>query len=117
MFKTLFEASPFPVYLCKGENLIVSIANKATLKAWGKGMDVIGKPFHLVLPELVNQPFRELMLHVYHTGESHSAVDERADLMIDGTLQTFYYTFSYEPFRDPDGKITGVLSFANDATE
>ena len=117
MFKTLFEASPFPVYLCKGENLIVSIANKATLKAWGKGMDVIGKPFHLVLPELVNQPFRELMLHVYHTGESHSAVDERADLMIDGTLQTFYYTFSYEPFRNPDGKITGVLSFANDVTE
>ena len=117
MFKTLFEASPFPVYLCKGEDLIVTIANKATLKAWGKNIAVIGKPFQEALPELENQPFRQLMLNVYHTGVTHSAVDTQADIIVDGVLQTFYFTFSYHPFKDPDGVITGVFCFANDVTE
>jgi two-component system sensor histidine kinase VicK len=117
MFRTLFEASPFPVYLCKGENLIVTIANDATLKAWGKSKDAIGRPFHEVLLELENQPFKHLMLNVYYTGVTHSAVDQPADINVDGTLQTFYFTFSYHPFKEPDGKITGVFCYANDVTE
>jgi two-component system sensor histidine kinase VicK len=117
MFETLFEASPFPVHLCKGEDLIVTLANKATLKAWGKGIDVIGKPFHEVLPEFQNQPFRQQMLHVYHTGITHSSVDKEVNIVVDGALQTFYFSFSYHPFREQDGKITGVFCFANDVTE
>ncbi|MFD2866844.1 hypothetical protein [Mucilaginibacter antarcticus] len=62
--RTIINASPFPVYLCKGEDMIVTIANEATLKAWGKTNYVIGKPFHEVLPELENQPFKQLLLDV-----------------------------------------------------
>lgn len=116
-YKAIFDASPFPVYFCEGEELIVIIANEATLKAWGKSKDVIGKPFHKVLPELENQPFRQLLLNVLHTGITHSATDQRADIIVDGSLQTFYFTFSYQPFKDRQGKITGVFGFANDVTE
>jgi two-component system sensor histidine kinase VicK len=97
--------------------MIVTIANAATLKAWGKTRDVIGRPFHEVLPELKNQPFKQLLLDVYHSGIAHSARDQRADIVVNGTLQTFYFTFSYQPFKDQFGKTTGVFSFANDVTE
>jgi two-component system sensor histidine kinase VicK len=116
-FRTIIESSPFPVSLYQGDDMIVTIANAATLKAWGKTRDVIGRPFHEVLPELKNQPFKQLLLDVYHSGIAHSARDQRADIVVDGMLQTFYFTFSYQPFKDQSGKITGVFSFANDVTE
>lgn len=116
-FRTIIDASPFPVYLCTGEDLIVTIANEATLKAWGKTKGVIGKPFHEALPELEDQPFKQLLLNVYYTGITHFAKDQRADIVVDGKLQTFYFTFSYQPFKDQSGKITGVFCFANDVTD
>lgn len=116
-FKTIIEASSFPVYLCMGEDLLVTIANEATLKAWGKTRDVIGRPFREILPELEDQPFHQLLLDVYHTGISHSFTDQRADIIVDGSLQTFYFTFAYQPFRDEDGTLKGVFCIANDVTE
>lgn len=116
-FRTIVEALPFPVYLCMGENLLVTIANEATLKAWGKTRDIIGKPFHKILPELEDQPFRQLLLDVYYTGVMRSSNDQRADIKVDGVLQTFYFTFSYQPFKDPDGVAIGVFCIANDVTE
>ncbi|MFD2145353.1 PAS domain-containing protein [Mucilaginibacter antarcticus] len=53
----------------------------------------------------------------YHTGITHSFNDQRADIVVDGILQTFYFKFSYQPFKDQDGQITGVFCFANDVTE
>jgi two-component system sensor histidine kinase VicK len=100
-----------------GEEMIVTIANTATLKAWGKTKDMIGKPFHEILPELENQPFKQLLLDVYHTGIARSFTDQRADIIVDGILQTFYFKFSYQPFKDQTGEITGVFCFANDVTE
>lgn len=116
-FRTIIEASPFPVYLCMGEEMVVTIANAATLKAWGKSKDVIGKPFHEALPELADQPFKQLLLDVYHTGITQSFTDQRADIVVDGVLQTFYFKFSYQAFKDRSGETTGVFCFANDVTE
>jgi two-component system sensor histidine kinase VicK len=116
-FRTIIEASPYPVYLCMGEDLLITIANIATLKAWGKGYDVIGKPFHQILPELDNQPFRQLLLEVYHTGIGRSYTDHRADINVNHIIQTFYFNFSYQPFKDHEGKTTGVFCIANDITE
>ena len=45
IFRSIVEASPFPVYVCSGEEMIITVANKATLKAWGRDTSVIGKPF------------------------------------------------------------------------
>lgn len=116
-FKTIIEASPFPVYLCKGEDLIITIANEATLKAWGKTKAIIGLPFHEALPELAPQPFKQLLLNVYHTGIPYFSADDKANLMVDERLQTYYFKFSYQPFKDASGNITGVFCFANDVTE
>lgn len=117
IFRTIVEASPFPVYLCIGEDLLVTVANEATLKAWGKTREVIGKPFHEILPELEDQPFRQLLLEVYHTGNSCSFTNQRVDINIDSALQTFYFTFSYQPFKDHTGIVKGVFCIASDVTD
>lgn len=60
IYKSILELSPFPVFLCTGENMIISVANEATLSAWGKDKTVIGRPFNEALPELHNQPFLQI---------------------------------------------------------
>jgi PAS domain-containing protein len=56
-FRDIVEISPFPVYVCTGDDMIISVANNATLKAWDRDSSVIGKPFFEALPELEDQPF------------------------------------------------------------
>ncbi len=117
IYTNIIEASPFPVYLCTGERKIVTMANKAALKAWGKDRSVIGLPFDEALPEMQDQPFSDQITSVYETGKAYYASNERADIMVDGKLQTFYYKFSFQPVRDNDGKILGVVCFSTDVTE
>lgn len=113
----LIEGSPYPIYLILGEELRVALANAATLKAWGKDASVIGKRFLEALPEIDGQPFEALLRQVMRTGEAYYAVNDRADLMIDGQLKTFYYTFSYQPVKDADHQVIGVVCYATDVTQ
>lgn len=116
IFRNIVEASPYPIYVCIGENMIVSVANRATLRTWGKDSSVIGKRFTDALPELEGQPFIELLRNVYRTGNTYTAKNDRADLKVDGLIQTFYFDFTYQAVRDSMGSITGVLCFATDVT-
>jgi len=112
----MIEASPYPIYLILGEELIVAVANAATLSAWGKDKSVVGKRFSEALPELAGQPFEALLRKVMLTGEAYHAVNDRADLMIDGVHKTSYYTFSYLPVTAAAGGHSGVICFATDVT-
>jgi PAS domain S-box-containing protein len=117
IFRNIVESSPYPVYVCTGEDAIVSVANDATLKAWGKDASVIGKPFTEALPEMADQPFLSLIKRVYQTGEPYFTDNDRADFLMDGQIKTFYFKFTYQPMRDATGKIYGVVCFATDVTE
>ena len=116
IFRNIVEASPYPVYLCAGEEMIIQVANAATLKAWGKDESVIGKPFNEALPELDGQPFMELLRHVYYTGETYVAKNDRADILINDQMQTFYFDFTYQPMYNPAGKVIAVTCYATDVT-
>lgn len=116
-FRDIVEISPFPVYVCTGDDMIISVANNATLKAWDRDSSVIGKPFFEALPELEDQPFLGYLQSVYRTGKPFYSDNSRVDLLIGGKLQTFYYKFTYQPMYDADGKVYGVAAFNTDVTE
>jgi PAS domain S-box-containing protein len=117
IFRNIVEGSPYPIYMVTGNDMIVSVANPATLKAWGKDASVIGKPFTEALPEMHDQPFVNLIKKVFSTGEPYHTSNDRADFIIDGKIETFYFKFTYQPVRDAYGKIYGVVCFATDVTE
>ena len=116
LYEQIIQASPSPVYFCSGEDLVITIANKAALKAWGKDESVIGMRFIHALPELEGQPFIDLLKSVYRTGETYIAKNDPADFIVDGVKKTFYYDFSYQAVRNDIGSITGILCFATDVT-
>jgi len=116
-FRDIVEISPFPVYVCTGDDMIISVANNATLKAWDRDSSIIGKPFYEALPELEDQPFLGYLQSVYRTGKPFYSDNSRVDLLVGGRLQTFYYKFTYQPMYDADGKVYGVAAFNTDVTE
>ena len=117
IFRDIVEISPFPVYLCTGEDMIITVANNATLKAWDRDASVIGKPFSEALPELEDQPFLGYLQSVYRTGKPFYSDNSRVDLLVGGKLQTYYYKFTYQPMYNAEGKVYGVAAFNTDVTE
>jgi len=116
-FSSLVEASPMPTAIYKGEEMIISSANQAMLDLWGKSKDIIGMPLREGVPELENQPFLGILKNVYHTGESYHAKESQADLVVDGILQTFYFTFTYKPLKNERGETFAIINTAAHLTE
>jgi PAS domain S-box-containing protein len=87
------------------------------LKLWGKDASVIRKPLIEALPELAGQPFLGLLRNVYRTGVTYQATEDRADLVVDGKLQSYYFNFTYKVLRKANGEIYGILNMAIDVTE
>jgi PAS domain S-box-containing protein len=100
-----------------GENMVIRLANEAMLKLWGKTGSVIGRPLSVAVPELEGQPFRQLLHQVYTSGITYHSKEDRADLVIDGRLQSFYFNFTYKALRDSEGKIYGILNMAVDVSD
>ncbi|GAB4031414.1 PAS domain S-box protein [Spirosoma jeollabukense] len=116
-FRNLIEEAPVAVSLFVGPEMIVELPNEAMLKLWGKSNTVIGKPLHEGVPELIGQPFLDILQEVYATGIEYSAQEARTDLMVDGKLKTYYFNFTYKPLRNAAGTVYAILDMAVDVTE
>lgn len=109
-----------PVAMCilLGPDHIIEVANQSMIKLWGKKeKDVMGKPVFDALPDAREQGLEKLMYDVYVTGETFNASEMPVSLLRDGKLEVVYQNFVYEPYRDNDGTILGVLAISVDVTE
>jgi PAS domain S-box-containing protein len=114
--RNMIEQAPVATALFVGKEMIIEIPNEAMLKIWGRGCSVIGMPLREALPELVGQPFLDILDEVYQSGESYHALGAEADLFVDGSLQTFYFDFTYKPLFNKDGEVYAILDMAVDVT-
>jgi PAS domain S-box-containing protein len=99
------------------EELIIHMANDAMIGFWGKDRNVIGKSFIDAVPELVGQPFFDLLKKVWRTGETYEATNMAAQLRRGDQLQWFYYDFIYRAVKNKNGEVYCILHTATDVTE
>lgn len=92
--------------------LHIRFVNRAMLDIWGKGSSVIGMRFEDALPEMEGQTFTELLKNVWQTGVTYEARDTRADIVVDGRLQTFYFDFIYRAMQNESGQTYAILHTA-----
>ncbi len=116
-FRSLIEEAPVPTSVFVGKEMIIDIVNKPMLEVWGKDESVIGKPLAEGVPELVGQPFLEILDEIYATGIPYSADEARAELEVNGKLKTFYFNFTYKPLFDKGGKVYAIIDMAVDITQ
>jgi PAS domain S-box-containing protein len=116
-FRSLIEEAPVATCLFVGREMIIEEANEAMIQVWGKGPNVIGLPLAEALPELKGQHFLPLLDELFTTGQSYSAKGGRADLVVDGKLQTFYFDYDFKPLRNGEGDVYAIMETAIDVTE
>jgi len=110
--------SPVAMCILKGPAFIVEIANKRMYELWGRGPEeLMHKPIFDGIPEARNQGLEELLQHVFTTGETFSANERPVTLPRNGNVDTLFVNFVYEPFREGDGTISGIIAVAIDVTD
>ncbi len=115
-FKNLMLEAPMAMALFTGSNFVIDVANEAMIKLWGKDVSIIGKPLAIALPELEGQPYLPLLDEIYATGVAYHSSESKADLMVDGKLQSFYFNFTNKPILDKEGKVYCIINMAVDVT-
>ena len=109
--------SPNATAVYQGENLKILTADKAMFDFWGKDRSVVRKNFIDALPELINQPFIDILKEVWNSGKTFTAKDTSAILKVDGVLQEFFFDFEYKAILDNEGKTEYILHTAFEVSE
>jgi PAS domain S-box-containing protein len=81
--------------------------------------ELVGKTAREAFPEIEDQGFFELMDHVYATGDPHVGREVRAvwDRRGDGTSAEGFLNMIYQPLRDAENEVYGIMTHVIDVTE
>lgn len=114
---TLIHSSPFAIGLLHGKDFIITTANEAIKAIWGKGPEVIGKPYFELMPELLEQGYREVFDEVLATGKPFNGIETAVDILRNGKMDTQFYNFLLFAQRNADNEINGIGIIASEVTE
>ncbi|MBO0930458.1 PAS domain S-box protein [Fibrella aquatilis] len=116
-FRSLIEEAPVATCLLVGRDLVIEVANDTIITYWGKDRSVLGQPLAKALPELDGQPFLAILDQVFTTGKPYVATAEKATLLVDGILRTYYFDYTYKPLFTNNGEVYAIMNMAVDVTE
>lgn len=116
-FRQMVKQAPVAMCILLGPNHTVEIANDMMLELWGKPAEaVMNRPIFEGLPEARDQGLESLLDNVFATGIPFVANERPVNLLRNGNQETVYQNFVYEPYRDSNGDILGVLAISIDVT-
>ena len=114
----MFAHAPVIFAALSGPDHLLEGANEAFFQAVGvgRGSELLGRPVAQAVPELVHQGLLELLDAAYRDGEPFVARGAPVLLGPAGRARQRYFDFSFEPRRDPAGRVRGVAFLAVDVT-
>lgn len=116
---SLFMQTPAAIAILRGEDHVFEFANPLYLQLVGRTDNIIGKPVRDSFPEVIKQGFLELLDRVYATGEAYIGNETPIELGNDGDgkLIKKYLNFVYQPIRNINGHVDGIMVHAIDVTD
>jgi two-component system, chemotaxis family, CheB/CheR fusion protein len=115
-YHNLIISSPSAIGVLKGEDLVITTANDAIIKIWGKGRAVMGKKYFEALPELAEQGYKEIFAEVYKTGVPFNAIETPVNILQDGKMTLKYYNFLLYAQKNAHEQIDGIGIIATEVT-
>jgi len=116
-FQNLVREATVGIVVLIGEDLIVEIVNEAYGKLIGRTPDqLISSPLFSIIPEL-EDPYRNLINKVITSGEPIYMNEEPYQVNSNEKMISGYLNIIYQPYKEPDGTITGVMALCQNITE
>ncbi len=115
----LFLQAPVAISILRGPEYVIELANKKMVELWGKKpADILRRPVFEAMPELKGQGFEELLGRIYARGHRFAAQELPLLIKRNGMQEeVIYVKFVYEPLREEDGTISGIMVLADEVTE
>ena len=112
-------SAPMGMCIIRGQELIIEIANEPMLKIWTRSSEqVLGKSLTEVFPEVIGQPYPQMLRNVLNTGETLAIPELTADIAeVDGTINRIYIDFTYKPLRNSLGEPEAIIATVIDITD
>ncbi|HTD93105.1 MAG TPA: PAS domain S-box protein [Chitinophagaceae bacterium] len=115
-FRNMVMQAPIGVTILRGPSYIVEMANEQYLKIVDRQeKQFVGKPLFDVLPE-VRDLVAPLLRSVIETGEPVHGDEFKVVIFRQGEMQETYFNFIYQPLKEEDGRISGIIVVANEVT-
>ena len=115
--RNLFQAAPGIIAVLRGPTHIFDIANDSYCNLVGR-RDLIGKPFHEALPEVVDQGFVEILNNVFQSGKPYVGTETSVLLQREPEqpLERCFVNFVFQPTIDLRGNVSGIFIEGSDVT-
>lgn len=116
--QNVFEQTPVALAMLSGPEHVFTFANPTFRSLFSLPDDCIGQTTRALFPGADQQGFIALMNQVFTTGNnfvSHGTPFEQ--LQKDGRRRLFFLDIVYEPSRDVNGEVIGLIASANDVTD
>jgi len=115
-FSNLVREATIGIVVLEGEGMLVTLVNKAYSKLIGRTVEeILGKELFTIVPE-VEHPFRAMLDNVRLTGEPVYLYNQLYRVYSNGDTIEGYLNLAYEPYREADGSISGVMALCQDVT-
>ncbi|MGF9567576.1 PAS domain-containing protein [Neorhizobium sp. JUb45] len=118
-FEQVFELSPGGIALLGGPDHVFEYANEVYYSMIGTDREIIGKTVADAVSEVVRQGYIDILDGVYRTGEPFVAKNLEIELNrgTAGEKQNRVIDLVYQPMREDDGTVSGILVQALDVTD
>jgi len=114
----IFEQAPVAVAVYRGPQFAVEFANAATLAIWGRSLEqVLHRPVFEVLPEAASGEVLALFNDTLASEQPRQVHEQLTLIERNGRSDTVYWNFIFQPQRDAEGHITGLISVGTEVTE
>jgi len=116
-FRDTVMQAPVGITIFRGRDFVVEMANETYLQIVDvPEHELVGRPLFHSLPE-VKEIVQPLLTGVMDTGEAFHAKEFRVTLNRYGKSENVYFNFVYQPLRERDGTISGIIVVASEVTQ
>ncbi|MBC7892786.1 MAG: PAS domain-containing protein, partial [Sphingobacteriaceae bacterium] len=113
----VFEQAPVAIAIARGDQYVIQLVNPGMCEFWNRTQEqLLGNPIFDVIPEAAGQGFEELLQGVMQTGIRVTGTEVPVTLIRRGVPTVVYVNFLYEPLREADGRISGIIAMAIDVS-
>lgn len=118
LLDTMFKTSPSFMCMLSGPDFIIEKANEGFFSLIGK-RDIVGQPLRVVMPEIVDQGFIDLLKQVATTGQAY--IGNEVPILVrrspDAPMEQRFLDFVYQSAEFSDHKYKRVFVHGSDVTE
>ncbi len=113
----MLQQAPAFFALLQGPDHVIGMVNPLYLLLVNN-REVLGKPVRVALPDAAEQGYVEILDRVYQ-GEPYVGHGMRFDVFAGEGMapDERYVDFVYQPLREPDGSVSGIIVLGVDVTE